>query len=26
MNKGRFTGQYLRNEASEEKLLSKACQ
>ncbi len=26
MNKGRFTGQFLRNEASEEKLLSKACQ
>jgi len=25
MNKGRFTGQYLRNEASEEKLLQKAC-
>ncbi len=25
MNKGRFTGQYLRNEASEENLLSKAC-
>jgi len=26
MNKGVFTSQYLRNEASEEKLLSKACQ
>jgi len=26
MNKGRFTGQYLRGEASEEKLLQKACQ
>lgn len=25
MNKGRFTGQYLRGEASEEKLLQKAC-
>ena len=25
MNKGRFTGQYLRKEASEEKLLQKAC-
>ncbi len=25
MNKGRFTGQYSRKEASEEKLLSKAC-
>jgi ABC-type sugar transport system ATPase subunit len=25
MNKGRFTGQYLRKEASEEKLLHKAC-
>ena len=25
MSKGRFTGQYSRNEASEEKLLQKAC-
>jgi len=25
INKGRFTGQYLRKEASEEKLLQKAC-
>jgi len=25
MNKGSFIGQYLRNEASEEKLLSRAC-
>jgi len=25
MSKGRFTGEYLRNEASEEKLLNSAC-